>query len=289
MGIFTATNFWKAFYWLTLHYVQTCVVCIKYSKDLCVPQFVWVRSWNTWWYVRTKKVAYRLLYINMKLKQVCVCVRVRVRVCVCVCVCVCLFQTKMLSLRHRGYHLQTSVTAVKHRPLRIVLGWGDQSVPINSTRARAHHGRWQTARASILFTWRDYVLRLFDDRLKTTISRVYIIVLGFESVLSIREQHGTLFDQSDFYFVCRLHPLTFELKPCPDEILSCQWININEALSMPDCTPFAKIVCKLLLKGLEKGFHHVDIPAEEMMSWWKPNSKYVLFHRPLTSWNYLLQ
>ena len=41
--------------------------------------------------------------------------------------------------KQSGYHLKTSVTEVKHRPLRVVFGWGDQSGRIIPIRAKVAH------------------------------------------------------------------------------------------------------------------------------------------------------
>ena len=71
----------------------------------------------------------------------------------------------------------------------------------------------------------------------------------FKSMLSFRQQHDTSFGQSDFNYICRLKPSTFEICACPDEKAECECKNVEELLKMGNGTPFVKLICLLLLKG----------------------------------------
>ena len=68
-------------------------------------------------------------------------------------------------------------------------------------------------------------------------------------MLSFRQQHDTSFGQSDFDYICRLKPSTFEICACPDEKAECECKNVEELLKMGNVTPFVKLICLLLLKG----------------------------------------
>lgn len=55
----------------------------------------------------------------------------------------------------------------------------------------------------------------------------------FRSVLAFRQHHHMpyYFDCSDLYFICRLHPLTFDLHPCEKEVVRCEWMNVHELVT----------------------------------------------------------
>jgi len=103
----------------------------------------------------------------------------------------------------------------------------------------------------------------------------------FKSLLSFRQQHDTIFGQSDLYFICRLHPLSYELTACPDEIERCEWMTIDRILSMNDTTPFVKLISRLMLDGKDKNFQNIDIIGEEVESWVTKNKKMILYHRDI--------
>ena len=93
--------------------------------------------------------------------------------------------------------------------------------------------------------------------------------------------HGGQFDQSGFFFVCRLSPTTVTLDPCPDEILACQWFHLQQILEDPDTTPFVRKVCALLQMGVRDGFPCVDISGQDTKSWLFPDKKYRFYHRTM--------
>lgn len=87
----------------------------------------------------------------------------------------------------------------------------------------------------------------------------------FRSLLSIRQQHSRpgAFGKSDMYLVCRLHPLTFALRPCPWECLRCQWMDLAQLAATAPATPITRSVARLLLFGHRRGFHEVDLTVQE--------------------------
>lgn len=119
---------------------------------------------------------------------------------------------------------------------------------------------------------------------ETAVREVYEetgIEAEFKSVLSLRQMHDTIHGQSDFYFICRLQPLSFLINPCPDEIDACEWMSVDKLSKMNDATPFVKLVCKLILKGSEQGFEHVDITNNTLQHWIFKKKQMSLYHRPL--------
>ena len=108
----------------------------------------------------------------------------------------------------------------------------------------------------------------------------YQLILEFCSILAFRQHHylPTSFNCSDLYFICRLNPLTFDLQPCPDEVLKCQWMRLEELATSEDATPLSHRIARLMLEGREKGFGGIDIAMEECPSI-LPNMTYKLFVR----------
>ena len=130
----------------------------------------------------------------------------------------------------------------------------------------------------------DYFFCLFDFPHNYQFfhkSSVHNFFLEFKSILSLRQQHDVFYGQSDFYFICRLNPLTFDVDPCPDEIERCEWMSINDLLIMKDSTPFVKMICRLFLIGEETGFHNVDMQGQEIESWVTKNKMMWIYHRPM--------
>ena len=91
----------------------------------------------------------------------------------------------------------------------------------------------------------------------------------------------TAWERSDIYVITRLKPLSYEISHCKDEIEKCEWMEIRELLVRFDTTPLLKLVCKLVLHGLQNGFEHVEITDTEMKSWVDPTRTFKLYHRPL--------
>jgi len=84
----------------------------------------------------------------------------------------------------------------------------------------------------------------------------------FLSILAFRQHHylPTNFNCSDLYFICCLNPLTFDLQPCPDEVLKCQWMRLEDLATsdLEEATPLSHRIARLTLEGREKGFSAWD-------------------------------
>ncbi len=107
---------------------------------------------------------------------------------------------------------------------------------------------------------------------------MYAYIAEFLSILAFRQQHRLThyFDLSDLYFFCRLTPLTFDLSPCPDEVVKCEWRSLEELVTCPHTTPLTQRMATLLLE--DSG----DIVSEEypmLHSGWTPDKTYKLFLR----------
>ncbi|XP_069131047.1 nucleoside diphosphate-linked moiety X motif 6-like [Argopecten irradians] len=104
----------------------------------------------------------------------------------------------------------------------------------------------------------------------------------FQSVMSVRQQHNQpgAFGRSDFFFVCRMKPLSYDINPCNEEISMCQWMNIHELYEgSKSVAPITKRILDLAMYGLKEGFHNVDVYAEDMESVYR-GLRYKLYHRP---------
>jgi 8-oxo-dGTP diphosphatase len=71
----------------------------------------------------------------------------------------------------------------------------------------------------------------------------------FESVVCVRLWHANRFGKSDFYFVCRLKPLSFEIIPQDEEIAEACWMPVDEYLARDDVHQFNKGIVDLAVKG----------------------------------------
>jgi 8-oxo-dGTP diphosphatase len=70
---------------------------------------------------------------------------------------------------------------------------------------------------------------------------------SFESVVCFRHQHGYRFGKSDFYFVCRLSPLSEEIIADPKEIADARWMPVDEYVSLPHISAFNKHIVRAAL------------------------------------------
>lgn len=71
----------------------------------------------------------------------------------------------------------------------------------------------------------------------------------FDSLVCLRHTHGYQFGKSDFYFVCRLSPLTEEITPDPREIAYCQWMDLEEYLTSEGTHIFNRTIVEAALSG----------------------------------------
>ncbi|XP_071787725.1 nucleoside diphosphate-linked moiety X motif 6-like isoform X2 [Asterias amurensis] len=105
----------------------------------------------------------------------------------------------------------------------------------------------------------------------------------FKSILSFRQQHNHpgAFGCSDIYVVCRLSPLTLDIKICPTELDDARWMKVADIASSEEGhTPLTMRMSKLIMCGVRDGFDRVDISIDELPSVY--HGTYKLFHRPLS-------
>ncbi|KAM3612502.1 uncharacterized protein V6R79_009284 [Siganus canaliculatus] len=104
----------------------------------------------------------------------------------------------------------------------------------------------------------------------------------FRSLLSIRQQHNHpgAFGMSDMYIICRLSPLSYDINFCTQECLRCEWLDLAELAKTNETTPITTRVARLLLHGLERGFHQIDLTMEELPAVYS-GMFYQLYHRQL--------
>ncbi|ESP00063.1 hypothetical protein LOTGIDRAFT_112827, partial [Lottia gigantea] len=103
----------------------------------------------------------------------------------------------------------------------------------------------------------------------------------FKSVLSMRQQHNLpgAFGRSDFYIICRMKPLTFEISACVEEIRECKWMHIEDLKREIEVSSLTMRLTDMVEYGLREGWDVVDIGCEEMESIYK-GFKFKLYHRP---------
>jgi 8-oxo-dGTP pyrophosphatase MutT (NUDIX family) len=70
----------------------------------------------------------------------------------------------------------------------------------------------------------------------------------FESVVCFRHQHGYRFGKSDFYFVCRLSPLSETINADPDEIADARWMPVDEYLNGEHIHSFNKHIVRTAIE-----------------------------------------
>lgn len=83
-----------------------------------------------------------------------------------------------------------------------------------------------------------------------------------------------------------MKPLTFDLHPCPDELIKCEWKKLSELVSCKDTTVLTQRVSKLLEEGKREGFETIDMAMEEwpmLFTGWTSEKTYKLFIRARTS------
>ncbi|XP_070196722.1 nucleoside diphosphate-linked moiety X motif 6-like [Littorina saxatilis] len=109
-----------------------------------------------------------------------------------------------------------------------------------------------------------------------------LIWCEFKSIVAFRQQHEQpgAFGRSDFYVLCRLQPLTYDLKPCSEEILQCRWMTVGELRSQSNKSSLTVRLTDIVQRGLDKGFDHVDIGLEQHRSLYR-GMTFKLFFRPL--------
>ena len=76
-----------------------------------------------------------------------------------------------------------------------------------------------------------------------------------------------------------MKPITYDITPCPDEVIKCEWIKMDALSQADDVTPLVQKIVKLLRFGKLNGFKSIDNYCYEISSVY-PGLKYKLFHRP---------
>ena len=76
-----------------------------------------------------------------------------------------------------------------------------------------------------------------------------------------------------------MRPITYDITPCPDEVIECQWIKLNVLSQANDVTPLVHVIVKLIQFGKVNGFKSIDNYPNEIPSVY-PGLKYKLFYRP---------
>ena len=72
---------------------------------------------------------------------------------------------------------------------------------------------------------------------------------AFVSLVCFRHWHGYRYDKSDIYFVCRLSPLTREIRMQEEELEEALWMPVNEYLGDPDVSLFNKRIVRSSLES----------------------------------------
>ena len=71
----------------------------------------------------------------------------------------------------------------------------------------------------------------------------------FEALVCFRHWHGYRYGKSDIYFVCRLRPLSTEIRIQDEEIEECLWIPVDEYLAADETSVFNKSIVRAALES----------------------------------------
>ncbi len=71
----------------------------------------------------------------------------------------------------------------------------------------------------------------------------------FEALVCFRHWHGYRYGKSDIYFVCRLRPLSAEIKMQAEEIEECLWLPVDEYLAAEETSVFNKSIVRAALES----------------------------------------
>ena len=91
------------------------------------------------------------------------------------------------------------------------------------------------------------------------------VATRFEAVVCFRHWHGYRHGKSDIYFVCRLSPLSREIKMQAEEIQECIWMPVDEFLNADTVAEFNKWIVRAGMRS--PGMHLTSVdgysPSEE--------------------------
>lgn len=71
----------------------------------------------------------------------------------------------------------------------------------------------------------------------------------FLKLVGFRHWHGYRFGRSDIYFICRLKPLTYDIRIQESEIDDCQWMPLDDFLAAESVGAFNKRMVAAALRG----------------------------------------
>ncbi|KAH9607666.1 hypothetical protein KSS87_011635 [Heliosperma pusillum] len=87
----------------------------------------------------------------------------------------------------------------------------------------------------------------------------------FVEVVAFRQTHKSFNDKSDLFFLCFLHPLSFNIQKQDSEIAAAQWMPIDEFAAQPSQrSGLAKHISDMCLTKLDEeyaGFTPVSVPS----------------------------
>ncbi|CAK9156803.1 unnamed protein product [Ilex paraguariensis] len=88
----------------------------------------------------------------------------------------------------------------------------------------------------------------------------------FGEVLAFRQSHKSFFDKSDLFFVCMMHPLSFDIQKQESEIEAAQWMPLEEYAAQPfvqkhELLKYIADMCFVKKKGTYCGFSPVPTLA----------------------------
>ncbi len=109
---------------------------------------------------------------------------------------------------------------------------------------KAHHTRHYKLPGGLLDQGEDISVGVAREVFEETGVRA-----EFQSVACFRHTHGYQFGKSDFYFVCRLKPLSEEITIDPREIHEALWMDVEEFLNREDTHIFNKTIVRAALEG----------------------------------------
>ncbi|XP_042497182.1 nudix hydrolase 2-like [Macadamia integrifolia] len=78
----------------------------------------------------------------------------------------------------------------------------------------------------------------------------------FVEVLAFRQSHQAFFGKSDFFFVCMLRPLSFEIQKQEVEIEAAQWMPIEDYATQPFAQnhELGKFLADICIAKIDKGY-----------------------------------
>ncbi|XP_021346359.1 nucleoside diphosphate-linked moiety X motif 6-like isoform X2 [Mizuhopecten yessoensis] len=83
----------------------------------------------------------------------------------------------------------------------------------------------------------------------------------FVSVLTFRHQHNFRYGCSDWYYICLMKAVGGSIKPCPQEIAECKWMDIDEYASHSSLTDTNKFVVQCYKEHVARGSSLSIVPT----------------------------